>query len=272
MSWLWRGQSARTVRPVVVNKGILYISLYANVYALLLRQMKQRRAQKSSTPPYLLNTKWHIFHPLVGRLLSHNHSHWWVHSSCVGEFCRFPCRSTTMLFTLHQPANMSSKEPLKIAAWLMQNTRISSINIICGGDASVCSIVSVGSVLEDDVHDDGAIIGFSDELLSERATEWQEVSVGVSLADEDVQRMVFDALFDALTECVDKSAKRLKVIESQLEACVQDIAAKYSNNRPFYNFRSAAEILLRADFLWERHSKYERHDPWDRFILLFSAL
>eukprot|EP00980_Cylindrotheca_fusiformis_P016138 scaffold4796_cov106-Cylindrotheca_fusiformis.AAC.1 len=141
-----------------------------------------------------------------------------------------------------------------------------------GGDVSVCSIVSVGSELEDDVHDDGAIIGFSDELLSERATEWQDVSVGFSSTNEDVQTRVFDALFDALTECVDKSGKRLQVIETQLQAFVQDIAAQYSSNRPFYNFRSAAEILLRADFLWERHSKYERHDPWDRFILLFSAL
>eukprot|EP00980_Cylindrotheca_fusiformis_P023043 scaffold10069_cov69-Cylindrotheca_fusiformis.AAC.12 len=139
-------------------------------------------------------------------------------------------------------------------------------------DASVYSIGSIGSAFQDNNHDGGAIIGFSDELLSESATEWQEVSLGVSSTDEDVQTRVFDALFEALAECVDKSGNRLQIIESQLRAFVQDIAAQYTSNRPFYNFRSAAEILFRAEFLWELHSKYERHDPWDRFILLFSAL
>eukprot|EP00980_Cylindrotheca_fusiformis_P018898 scaffold6315_cov116-Cylindrotheca_fusiformis.AAC.9 len=147
-----------------------------------------------------------------------------------------------------------------------------SFSAFAGDNSRMCSIGGIERPVQDDSHDDGAIIGFSDELLSERATEWQEVSVGVSSTDEDVQRRVFEALFEALTECVDKSAKRLQVIESQLRTFVQDIAAQYSSNRPFYNFRSAAEILLRADFLWEHHSNYERHDPWDRFILLFSAL
>lgn len=53
---------------------------------------------------------------------------------------------------------------------------------------------------------------------------------------------------------------------------MQDIAKEYNTNSTFYNFRSTAEILLRADFLWERHSRLERHDPWDRFVLVFSAL
>eukprot|EP00980_Cylindrotheca_fusiformis_P025822 scaffold14688_cov129-Cylindrotheca_fusiformis.AAC.1 len=111
--------------------------------------------------------------------------------------------------------------------------------------------------------------------VSEFGQKWSALIIEESFSTEEVQSKVVDVLLTALTACVGKGGKRLQKIETQMLSFVEAIANGYKNRSKFHSFRSATDVLLKADFLWQRlaeHKSQESCDPWDQFVLLFAVL
>ncbi|KAL3940805.1 MAG: hypothetical protein SGBAC_004721 [Bacillariaceae sp.] len=149
------------------------------------------------------------------------------------------------------------------------------------------SVDSNDKLIEDDIENDiemdvddeiGAIIEFSPEQLLSLNRNWDELCWQNSLSQQELIAKVHNTLLSALSACVHKDGKRMEIMERQLRGYVGSIAELHSDTNAFHNFAHAAEVFLKADFLWNDRSEegtnpYELgKDPWDRFILLFAAL
>lgn len=140
------------------------------------------------------------------------------------------------------------------------------------------SYCSIGSALNElgtlgDLSENGdTLVEYAAELLSKKTSEWQNLKIDDYATADELQSSVFVLLFSALNECLDKGGKRLEIVEKQLHSFVKAVGQEYNCNSAAHNFRAAAESSLRAAFLWNRRNDHQFHDPWDRFVLLFSTL
>eukprot|EP00980_Cylindrotheca_fusiformis_P010980 scaffold2520_cov103-Cylindrotheca_fusiformis.AAC.1 len=146
-------------------------------------------------------------------------------------------------------------------------------------DFDTASIMSSSSSIVSGDSDGGAFGCGLDDSLAEFKEElhfvWSDLGIDQDISTEEVQSKVVDVLLTALTACVGKGGKRLQKIETQLLSFVEAIANGYRNRSKFHSFRSATDVLLKADFLWQRlaeHKSQESCDPWDQFVLLFAVL
>jgi len=149
-------------------------------------------------------------------------------------------------------------------------------------EADGLSINSDDSDLEGDIEDDdsGPIIEFTEEQLLHFGKDWEELKWEHGLTQSGLANKIADVIISCLKSCIHKEGARMKIVEDQLRQYVVRIADMYQAENPYHNFHQAAQVFLRAVFLWESLSRDEDmrpiyglgYDPWDRFVLLFSAL
>lgn len=120
--------------------------------------------------------------------------------------------TSSTLTTLESLTDLSTQDSSTVRDDDIDKIAHTAFALTASDDVSVCSIHSYGSAFSDRINDAGAIIGFSEELLSKSASEWQDMNLNDSLTDDAIQSKVFDALFGTLAECVDKGGKRLDVV------------------------------------------------------------
>lgn len=140
-------------------------------------------------------------------------------------------------------------------------------------DASIMSTQIEGIEGEEKFDSDRqVIIGFPKDLLSDKSSEWQGLSIDSSLSTNDVASQLTEVLVSSLKACVDKGEHRQDIVGAQLRSYVHHIASDYYNSSTFHSFHSAVEEVLCANFLWELRTASGQHDPWDGFVLLFATL
>ena len=120
------------------------------------------------------------------------------------------------------------------------------------------------------------LLGFA-ENTGYNSQDWSKLAWDESLSQDELQERVCDIMMDALSESIHCAPGRMKLITTQLSTFVKCIASDYNNNNHYHNFERACHVLLSSDFLWRKirtdgNFHGLANDPWDRFILVVSAL
>mmetsp|Transcript_22486 Transcript_22486/g.55637 ORF Transcript_22486/g.55637 Transcript_22486/m.55637 type:complete len:1526 (-) Transcript_22486:168-4745(-) len=143
------------------------------------------------------------------------------------------------------------------------------------------SVHSDDGDIADDIEDDEIhaesidtsvrIVELAEEQLESFGVGWEELHCG-ERSNTSLPRKIFEILSNVLQVCVGKGGARLKMMAGQLEKYIQTIADLYSDENLFHSFELAAEVVLRANYIWDNWASEVSKDPWDHFMLLFAAL
>ncbi|CAJ1947125.1 unnamed protein product [Cylindrotheca closterium] len=126
------------------------------------------------------------------------------------------------------------------------------------------------AIKEDDIQTYSEM-DFEEDAIDSFGKSWENLQWG-ECSKNALQGKIFDILLKVLQQCIGKGGARLNVINGQLEKYVKTIADLYSEANAFHSFKLAAEVVLRANFIWDTWATDVSKDPWDHFMLLFAAL
>ena len=139
------------------------------------------------------------------------------------------------------------------------------------------SVHSTDTDLADDIEDamPTTIIDLPEGETLHLTKPWPTLG---SHEEKSSEEAIFESLLESLESCIQKGGSRLQIIQDQLQAFVASIANIYRNESGEQALTNIAGVLLRSSFLWESRDKESTNphhalgaNPWDQFVLLFSA-
>eukprot|EP00980_Cylindrotheca_fusiformis_P018742 scaffold6241_cov129-Cylindrotheca_fusiformis.AAC.19 len=118
-----------------------------------------------------------------------------------------------------------------------------------------------------------------DTAAEDRASGWRGLEWPEGLSQTESALKMFDILSSSFKSCIKKEGQQMRDINEQLCKFVMRVATLHNQDITFHNFNHTTQVFTRAIFLKDRYDNAEEEycrgsglDPWDRFVLLFSAL
>jgi len=112
----------------------------------------------------------------------------------------------------------------------------------------------------------------------EETVHWDQLQCKDFSNLSEMESTICEMMLKPLESCIQKSGKRMRLVQDQLQEFVSAIAKVYTAKPNMQKLHYIAEVLLRCNFLWDARDDSNSKspyalgtNPWDHFVLLFSA-